>query len=75
MRKVKFLSPDTVSTIDATSWQKCSESCPQTKNCNFWHYDTLGKKCELIRDYFDIDTSSTHLLGKSKSRKIFKKWV
>ena len=67
MRKVKFLSPSIVNDINAATWQICSTECSKDARCNFWQYDSQGKKCLLISDYFDIDQSSTHLLGQSKS--------
>ena len=73
MRNVKFLSPSIVKDINAATWQICSDTCHEFPGCNFWQYDSQGKskKCLLISDYFDIDSSSTHLLGQSKSRTVF----
>ena len=70
MRNVKFLSPSIVKDINAATWQICSDTCHEFPGCNFWQYDSQdkSKKCLLISDYFDIDSSSTHLLGQSKSR-------
>ena len=71
MRNVKFLSPSIVKDINAATWQICSDTCHEFPGCNFWQYDSQSKKCLLISDYFDIDSSSTHLLGQFKSRKVF----